>query len=142
MERLEKYNWPGNIRQLENVVKRVVLLNRDGLINVKEIQNILMQEANIGEHLEAGQSGMMTGNIPMTESGVAKGGANLDHRPYSWVNEDEAQDLLNALQLAGGNKTRAALNLGMTPRQYRYRMEKLGLEYKRSQASSREDKQK
>ena len=142
MERLENYNWPGNIRQLENVVKRVVLLSRDGLINVKDIQNILRQEANIGEHLEAGQSGVMPGDIPMAESGAVKGGTNLDHRPYSWVNEDEAQDLLNALQLAGGNKTRAALNLGMTPRQYRYRMEKLGLEYKRRQATSPDDKQK
>lgn len=142
MERLENYNWPGNIRQLENVIKRVVLLNRDGLINVNDVQNVLIQEANIGEHLEAGQSGEAAGIRPVAEAGAGRGGANLDHRPYSWVNEDEAQDLMNALQSAGGNKTRAALNLGMTPRQYRYRMEKLGLEYKRPGARSQNDNQK
>jgi Nif-specific regulatory protein len=53
--------------------------------------------------------------------------AAMPMRSYSWVREDEAQDLLEALRRAGGNKTRAAMLLGMTPRQFRYRMVKLGL---------------
>jgi Nif-specific regulatory protein len=48
-------------------------------------------------------------------------------RPYSWVREDEEQSLLEALQQTGGNKTRAAALLGMTARQFRYRLEKLAL---------------
>jgi Nif-specific regulatory protein len=43
------------------------------------------------------------------------------------VREDEADALLDALRRTGGNKTRAALLLGLTARQFRYRLEKLGL---------------
>lgn len=119
MERLENYNWPGNIRQLENVVKRSVLIAQDGFVSVHDIEKILVQESQINTHLEAGQSSIKPNKPNMLYE--------PDHRPYSWVSETESQDLLDALQQAGGNKTRAALNLGMTPRQFRYRLDKLGL---------------
>ena len=49
-------------------------------------------------------------------------------RPYAWVRDDESQQIIQALRQAGGNKTRAAINMGLTPRQLRYRMVKLGIE--------------
>ena len=48
-------------------------------------------------------------------------------RPYNWVREDEADILREAYDRCGGNKTRAAASLGMTPRQFHYRVQKLGL---------------
>jgi len=49
-------------------------------------------------------------------------------RPYSRVSDDEIDLILNALKLNYGNKTRAAISLGLTPRQLRYRLKKLEIE--------------
>ena len=48
--------------------------------------------------------------------------------PYSWVSEDESEALTDALMRTKGNKTRAAALLGMTARQFRYRLQKLGID--------------
>jgi Nif-specific regulatory protein len=136
IERLESYNWPGNIRQLENVIKRAVLMAEDGTVRVLDIESILRQESLISQHLEAGQGapspksgdfpvgGQMSRGIESYPSESNNRGAG---RPYSWVRNDEASELTEALQRSGGNKTRAAAMLGMTPRQFRYRMEKLDI---------------
>ncbi|GAB0152612.1 sigma 54-interacting transcriptional regulator [Marinobacterium sp. BA1] len=134
MERLESYNWPGNIRQLENVIKRAVLIALDGNITIGDIESILRQESVINSHLEAGQSALAQSSpLPPPESAAtivpvsSAGSIQSSARPYSWVREDEEQTLLEALQQTGGNKTRAAALLGMTARQFRYRLEKLSL---------------
>jgi Nif-specific regulatory protein len=44
------------------------------------------------------------------------------------VREDERTEILAALKRCRGNKTRAALSLGLTPRQLRYRMSKLSIQ--------------
>lgn len=136
IERLESYNWPGNIRQLENVIKRAVLMAEDGTVRILDIESILRQESVISQHLEAGQGtppsrpGDYSAGWPMShgvESYPNEAGQRVSGRPYSWVRSDEASDLTDALQRSGGNKTRAAAMLGMTPRQFRYRMDKLGM---------------
>lgn len=133
MERLESYNWPGNIRQLENVIKRAVLISLDGTIGIQDIETILRQESAINSHLEAGQASMplLPPTPPVAQSNPAYAYAETSHqvhgRPYSWVREDECEAIADALQRTGGNKTRAAAILGMTPRQFRYRLEKLGI---------------
>ncbi|MCB1755210.1 MAG: sigma 54-interacting transcriptional regulator, partial [Gammaproteobacteria bacterium] len=128
MERLESYNWPGNIRQLENVIKRAVLLCHGNEINAAEIELILQHESNIATHLESGQTSepMRVKFAPSPRAGAVEAGNGL--RPYAWVSEDETETLLDALRQAGGNKTRAAFLLGMTPRQFRYRLQKLDID--------------
>ncbi|MGM0571763.1 MAG: sigma 54-interacting transcriptional regulator [Pseudomonadota bacterium] len=135
VERLESYNWPGNIRQLENVIKRAVLIALDGNISISDIESILRQESVINKHLEAGQAAV-SGNtaiaghaIParMPDPGLPAAPVATSSRPYQWVREDEEEQLLNALQQTGGNKTRAAALLGMSARQFRYRLDKLEL---------------
>jgi len=140
LERLERYNWPGNIRQLENVMKRAVLLARDGCVRVEDIDLILDHEAHIDGHIEAGSRAPDTTwpaaseppRVPSsaTMAGFAPGPVGQGQvglRPYAWVRAEEAESLRAALAHAGGNKTRAAAALGMTVRQFRYRMVKLGL---------------
>ena len=169
MERLQSFSWPGNIRQLENVIKRAILISQNGQVGTAEIESILQQESHISSHVEAGQSA--SADMTPTYSGAGQPQPGYPHphsgqpvyhnpafspapnspsypgasgqdangfpasgyntpRPYSWVREDEAETLLEALRMAGGNKTRAGLSLGLTPRQFRYRMQKLGLEGK------------
>ena len=131
MERLESFNWPGNIRQLENVIKRAVLKAEKGTIGVAAIETILRQESAIHEHTEAGQAGSShrssstrTSALPMPVPDAPQ--PSQFSRPYSWVREDEMEALQDALKRAHGNKTRAAALLGMTARQFRYRLAKLG----------------
>ncbi|MCG8316972.1 MAG: sigma 54-interacting transcriptional regulator [Pseudomonadales bacterium] len=133
MERLESFSWPGNIRQLENVIKRAVLKAEKGMISVSIIESILRQESAIHEHTEAGQSSTAhvsnlrprTTSVPIPASDSVPA-LPFSNRPYSWVREDELDALLDALRQTHGNKTRAAALLGMTARQFRYRLAKLG----------------
>jgi len=129
MERLESYNWPGNIRQLENVLKRSVLTALDGAISIQDIEMILRQESAINDPLEAGPALTSQPSPPLASDPAYKAQMTSAHgRPYSWVREDESKAIGGALQKTGGNKTRAAAILQMTPRQFRYRMEKLGVD--------------
>ncbi len=146
MERLETFDWPGNIRQLENVLERAVLLSSEGRVGTALIDEILHEESRIspGMHAsrptepETGASAAPFGNEsagqhpderlstdPPTHHNGASGTAIV--RPYRRVQASEADELREAVERSGGNKTRAAMALGLTPRQLRYRLKKLGL---------------
>lgn len=152
---LEGYEWPGNIRQLENVVKRAVLMADKGrLISARLIEKIIQEESAIihGGHVKPLENelqpvtpnleaysqepqvvnGQATANgfAPNTNNGLTfpNGQTAMDDKRAYWrVSEDESEQLKQALEMARGNKTRAALLLNMTPRQFSYRLKKLGL---------------
>lgn len=84
---LQNYSWPGNLRQLKNVVKRATLLAKDDFITLQELSD----EIKIKTQAET----------PAPESFILH-------------NEDiEKQRIINALQQAGYNKTKAAQLLGV-----------------------------
>jgi len=130
LDRLEHYQWPGNIRQLENLVKRAVLSCVETMISRELIEQIIAEEEGItspGQHVTKAvapeatyyEQPTMPAAPPAMQHGI---------RPYARVREDEVQQILDALKLNYGNKTRAAISLGLTPRQLRYRMKKLEIE--------------
>ena len=84
---LQNYSWPGNLRQLKNIVKRATLLATDEFITLKE----LGEELN--ETTDKSQS------IPMYES--------------MKLHDEEAERrcIVNALQQTNNNKTKAAILL-------------------------------
>lgn len=152
---LEGYEWPGNIRQLENVVKRAVLMADKGrLISARLIEKIIQEESAIihGGHVKPLENELQpvtpnletfsqepqvvngqasaNGFAPHANNGLAfpNGQTAMDDKRAYWrVSEDESEQLKQALEMARGNKTRAALLLNMTPRQFSYRLKKLGL---------------
>jgi DNA-binding NtrC family response regulator len=46
MEHLERYSWPGNIRELENVIERAALLSKNKFIGPEDLPNSIKQEQN------------------------------------------------------------------------------------------------
>jgi len=153
---LERYDWPGNIRQLENIIKRAVLLaDKNRLISSNLINRIITEESGIilggspsvvpqqtpntttVENLDTSQT---SNPIPAqhpppspeiqpypTQDFVDPIHAPDEKRAYWRVSENEKERLQQALEMARGNKTRAALLLNMTPRQFTYRLKKLGI---------------
>ncbi|MDT8385479.1 MAG: sigma 54-interacting transcriptional regulator [Gammaproteobacteria bacterium] len=107
---LEEYDWPGNVRQLENVIARTVIMSDTSAVTEQDIQDILCEEATID--VEPPHSANESQNT-------------IAGRPYTRVNGNERQSIEDALRIAGGNKTLAANHLGLTPRQLYYRMNKL-----------------
>jgi Nif-specific regulatory protein len=135
IETLDGYPWPGNIRQLENLIKRAVLMSIDGTIPHDLVKQILVDEEGVNspdntfaaaDRPQSDDAAWPTHQQPYSDSGPAT--ALVDGlRPYIKVRGDEGEAILDALAKHQGNKTRAAMSLGMTPRQLRYRIQKLGL---------------
>ena len=112
---LTRYAWPGNVRQLENVIERLVIMSDHNIADIGVIESVLSEEAAIAVYAQ--QSGP---SLATQESGD-------DIRPYSKVCDDERSTILDALTRSKGNKTCAARLLGLTPRQLHYRLNKLSI---------------
>ena len=103
MQSLSAYKFPGNVRELENILERATALSSTGVIDVADLQ--LSPEGD----------------------GVAvsgRAGETLDDT----LNRVERQAILEALAKTGGNRTAAARLLGVTFRSLRYRIERLGID--------------
>ncbi len=108
MELLELYAWPGNVRQLENVVERAVALEATDTIRAES----LPREIRGG----SGRRGAV--DVVLPESGI-----DLEEH----LEELRQRYMAEALERAGGVQTRAAEILGMTFRSFRYFAKKYGL---------------
>ena len=112
---LDQYSWPGNIRQLENIIERIVILSETEIIEKHQIEYFLFDENKVTPIDKNKQKE----NLSMSQT---------FNRPYAKVSSNERNKIIETLQASGGNKTHAALSLGMTPRQLYYRIEKLEIE--------------
>jgi two-component system response regulator PilR (NtrC family) len=103
---LEQYHYPGNVRELENIIERAVTLAPGSRITVECLPANVLRKPE----LPAG------GRIPA-------GGCSLDQMLADY----ERSLLREALERAGGVKKRAAALAGVSFRSFRYRLEKLGM---------------
>ena len=103
MARLKAYGWPGNIRELRNVVERAMLL-ADG-------DELTTEQFSLGGSL----SGRLSERVELPATGI-----DLEQLERSLV--------IQALERSGWNQTRAAALLGLNRDQIRYRIEKFKLE--------------
>ncbi len=107
MSRLCEYDWPGNVRQLENTIERALVVARDGVIDADEIR--------LGER--AG-----SGGVKWSEQ------APLEQGWWRNIQELERSMVERALAEAGGNKTKAAERLGIQRRLLYGKMREYGME--------------
>jgi two-component system response regulator PilR (NtrC family) len=112
MAALEDYGFPGNVRELENILERAITLCSAGEITASDIQ----LRSTPGGSAGAARAGF-------AEEAQAPGGALEDH-----LEELERGAIVKALEQTRYNKTAAAKVLGMSFRALRYRIKKLGIE--------------
>ncbi len=108
-----KYDFPGNVRELENLIERSVALSTTNII--------LPDSLALAVHKRRWVEGVKDRRFDVDE--VSKGVA-LD----SILEEIERAYIKKALDITNGNKNKAAELLGISFRSIRYRLEKLGLE--------------
>lgn len=114
---LKRFEWPGNVRQLENVIERLVIMSDADLISEQIIQAFLIEE-----------SGVALEERSPSHAAPEHYGADLASRPYAKVQPGDREAIIQALDKSRGNKTLAARSLGMTPRQLHYRLDKLDID--------------
>lgn len=95
--KLLQYNYPGNIRELNNIIQRAVILARGDTIDAIELE---IPEADLRRDV------VISGTLPEA------------------VNNLETQMILHALEESGGVQLHAAKALGISERNLRYKMEK------------------
>jgi Nif-specific regulatory protein len=120
LQRLEAHAWPGNIRELGNLIERVVLLADHTQITAHELERFLPSAA-LPLASEAPVARLVTYARAEAETGSPL------VRDYGFANAHSAQSLKTALELYQGNQSRAAQSLGLTLRQFGYRLRKAGL---------------
>jgi Nif-specific regulatory protein len=117
LARLKEYDWPGNVRQLENVIERLVVMSDRDVVGDEIISATLTDESGIAIEEDVSFTPRSTAELPQV--------ADFAIRPYAKVRPDERDAIIQALRQARGNKTVAARVLGMTSRQLHYRLNKL-----------------
>ena len=114
VQMMSVYHWPGNIRELQNCIERLVVLAETSLINLESIPESLTPYF---DHMRTVQS------QPATKSNSPASQQTLSAR----LDAIERDRLREALKKAGWVKAKAARLLGMTPRQVAYRIAKYRL---------------
>ncbi|MBS3957385.1 MAG: sigma-54-dependent Fis family transcriptional regulator [Clostridiales bacterium] len=106
MEALLAYRWPGNIRELENTIERIVILSHGEEIGVEDLP--------LEIRLNSGVCSDASGGFTLPEEGVD-------------LEEVELDLVRQALDRAGGNVPKAAKLLGLTTKTLEARMQRLGV---------------
>ncbi len=123
LQALCEYSFPGNIRELENILQRAVTLCENGVVSVQnlDLQNSSVVPAPIA-HSQA--AGTPAGAAEPTFSLPRGDGFSLENH----LETIERKAIEQALEESRWNKTAAAQRLGMSFRSLRYRMKKLNME--------------
>jgi len=106
LDALTRYDFPGNVRELENVLERALALSSNNAITLEDLQ--------------------LTPPAVSDEMPVPTG-ANGKYPLQDYLDRVEKDAILEALEKTRFNRTAAAKLLGITFRSMRYRMERLGI---------------
>ena len=123
-QKLSTYGYPGNVRELENILERAVALSGDAPISANDIQIRDSVGATGLDSPSAGSFAAESGMAEPSSTEPTRDGDALGDR----LESVERDAIINALEATRYNKTAAARRLGLTLRALRYRMQKLGID--------------
>lgn len=109
LKAIQQYEFPGNVRELENVLERAMALSGSGKIEQDDLY--LTEVADADLPTAAGET-LAPGELPLQD----------------YLDRVEKEAILKALEKTRYNKTAAAKLLGITFRALRYRLERLGID--------------
>jgi two-component system, NtrC family, response regulator PilR len=115
---LQHYSFPGNVRELENILERAIALSAPGIVALEDLQ----LRPNVAPTADAEAT-----KLPPAEAAVPTS-AESAHALGDQLEHMEREAIIKALEQTRYNKTAAARLLGMSFRALRYRVKKLGIE--------------
>ena len=120
---IAQLSLPGNVRELENVLHRAITLGDDGPLRLPQT----MAASDLA--VDTATAALTPAPPPADTTATATSPpAELPQDLQAWLDEQERSILVQALQDNGFNRTATAARLGISLRQIRYRIERLGID--------------
>ena len=124
---LSDYSWPGNVREIKNTLQKALIFNRGAPVGPEEIaQAISNADLNTGKGFEFSERAIYKW---AQEALTTKGAENLFE---SCMDRFAAILVGEALNLTGGNRSRAAKLLGLSRPTLHAKIDKYGLKFETS----------
>jgi two-component system response regulator PilR (NtrC family) len=114
--------YPGNVRELRNIIERAITLSDDERIDLQHLQSAPLRYPTVAVPEVTEDPHSLRSDIVMSSKKLPDEGLEL------YLENIEKDILLNALNLTHWNRTLAAKKLGMSFRSLRYRLKKFGLD--------------
>ena len=120
LDALEAYDFPGNVRELENILERAVAMCEGS--NIEAVDLMLPTRSATAQPSSPAVPGSPA--APLTAAPGATGDGGLD----DYISQLERTAIVKALEESRYNKTATARKLGITFRALRYKLKKLGID--------------
>jgi len=118
MDILARYPWPGNVRQLRNVVLTSLILGAGPKLSLADVSWLFDELQPLTQH-DAGRRTTVETMSPSTQPGTVSSPSRVGGIPLADL---EKQAILETLRQTSGNQTKAAKVLGISDRTLREKM--------------------
>ena len=134
MKLIQSYTWPGNVRQLENMVKRLGLTAKEAIISVSEVEQSLSNQPEVSAVLSNGNSDRLASDVDkhLRRYFDLHGSQLPPNGVYQRILKEVEFPLITiALDATGGNQAKCANLLGINRNTLRKKISELDIQVTR-----------